>query len=91
MGGPEPHAPSAFQSLGVQLRVYAAEERIPLLTHVVQDGAPEAISAFAKEHDFDLVVVAPTGGTQIGGSTAGWEIAAARLAGLVRCPVLFVK
>ena len=78
-----------LQKVIAEANAAAAAQDVRLTSHVIPGHAVETIVAYAKDHDFDLVVIGFTGHSNIYGRI--WGGTSQNLARLAPCSVLVVK
>jgi nucleotide-binding universal stress UspA family protein len=81
-----------FQKLDKQLQSKAAEDGIPLRTHILYGHEVETIVAFARKHRCDILVIGFVGYSGVLRKMVGnWGSTAQSLTRLAPCTVLVVK
>ena len=81
-----------YGDLGKKLRERAERMRMTVRTHIEYGREVETIVGFAEKHDFDLLVIGPTGRSNVFTELLGnWVSTAQNLARLAPCTVLMVK
>lgn len=78
-----------FQRVIAEANAAAASQDVQLISHVIPGHAVETIVTYAKDHDFDLLVIGFTGHSNLYGRI--WGGTSQNLVRLAPCSVLVVK